>query len=304
MSTAAAITAPVSPASQPATTAATVAAPATTPTPAAAPVTANTGAAPATQNWTDGFNDDTKGWVQGKGYKGAEDLANAYRSLEKLHGVPQDRLLKLPESFYDEKGALTADGRAIRERLGAPKDVAGYGVEMPKEGGDPKRLENFLSNALAMGIPKADVQKLVAIDAQYAASVQNGGKEAAAAKFRDESAALTTEWGAAFESNKNIAADAARKMGWDAKKIDALASVMGHADTMKTLLQMGKSFGEASYIGGKAAAGPMEPATAKSRIAELRADKDFGSRLMAGEMEAKATWQRLHEQAYQGTVNL
>jgi len=313
MSTTATPAAPATPATAtspaaPATPASTSAAMSATSTQAAPATT--TGAAPATTetvnpgSWMAGFNDDLKGYLGNKGFKDPSSLADAYRNLEKLQGVPQDRLLKLPESFYDDKGALTAEGRAIYERIGAPKDPKDYGIEMPKEGGDAARLEGFLKAAHEMGLTKAQAQKLAATDGAYIQKVMEAQKAQATAAFNDQQTALQKEWGAAYDSNRNIAADAARRMGLDAKKIDALSAALGHADTMKLLASIGKSVGESAFVQGQRANTPLEPASAKSRISELMADKDFGQRLMNGEAEAKATWQRLHEQAYQGTVNI
>jgi len=272
---------------------------------------AATGAAPAPTtetvnpgSWMAGFNDDLKGYVGNKGFKDPAALADAYRNLEKLQGVPQDRLLKLPESLYDEKGALTAEGRVIAERLGAPKTPADYGIQAPAEGGDPKRLDNFLKAAHEMGLTKAQAQKLAAADSEYANAIMASAKEASAARFRDEQTQLQKEWGAAFENNKSIAADAVRRLGWDAAKIDAVAGAIGHAETMKLLANLGKAVGESAFIQGRQPNAPMEPATAKARITELLNDRDFGARLMAGESDAKATWERLHKEAYQGMVNI
>ena len=289
--------------STPAAPASTSAAMAATSTPAApAPVTTET-VNPG--SWMAGFNDDLKSWATNKGYKDPADLANSYRNLEKLQGVPQDRLLKLPESFYDEKtGALTAEGRTIYERLGAPKTAAEYGITAPAEGGDPKRLENFLKNAHDLGLTKAQAQKLAAADGEYTNSFITGMQEQRTAAFRDQEAALKKEWGAAYDSNKNIASDAVRRLGWDSAKIDAVSGAIGHAETMKLLSSLGKSVGEGAFINGQKPNAPLEPANAKARIAELTADRDFGTRLMNGEGEAKATWERLHREAYQGTVNL
>ena len=298
-------TSPAAPAAPASTSAAMTA----TSTPAA-PTSTGAAPAPATTesvnpgSWMAGFNDDLKGYVGNKGFKDPGALADAYRNLEKLQGVPQDRLLKLPESFYDEKGALTSDGRAIFERMGAPKDPKDYGIEAPKEGGDAVRLEGFLKAAHEMGLTKAQAQKLAATDGAYMQQVLEAQKAQATQVFNDQQKALQTEWGAAYDSNRNIAADAARRMGMDAKKIDALSAALGHAETMKLMASIGKSVGESAFVQGQRANTPLEPASAKTRISELMADKDFGQRLMNGEADAKATWQRLHEQAYQGTVNI
>lgn len=304
--TSATASAPAAPAA-PASTSAAMAA-----SPAAAPATSGAAApAPTTTetinpgSWMAGFNDELKGYVNNKGFKDPAAVADAYRNLEKLQGVPQDRLLKLPESFYDEKtGALTAEGRAIKERLGAPKTTAEYGIEIPKEGGDAKRLENFLRVAHDLGLTKSEAQKLAAADGEYFNQFTTAMRETQAAAFRDQETALKKEWGAAYDNNKNIASDAVRRLGWDAAKIDAVSGAIGHAETMKLLANLGKSVGEGAFVQGQRPNTPLEPATARAQIKEKMADKDFYGRLMNGEAEAKATWERLHQQAFQGTVNL
>jgi hypothetical protein len=254
--------------------------------------------------WMAGFNDDLKGYVGAKGFKDPASVVDAYKNLEKLQGVPQERLMKLPEQFYDDKGVLTADGRAIYERLGAPKEAKDYGIEVPKEGGDPKLMEHFTKIFHEAGIPKAAAQKIVAEWNGYQGAAAAAVKEVQAAEFRNQQQALQKEWGAATEQNTRIAADATRRLGWDAKKIDAVSAAIGHAETMKLLCNLGKAVGESAFISGRQPAGPLEPATAVSRINELKADKEFGNRLLNGDAEAKATWERLHQQAFQGQINL
>jgi hypothetical protein len=249
-----------------------------------------------------GFNEDLKGYVSNKQFKDPAALADAYRNLEKLQGVPQDRLMKLPESMYDEKGALTAEGRGIYERLGAPKDAKDYGLEAPKDGGDPARLAAFLKNAHEMGLTKAQAQKLAASDSDYIQGLKTSGKEAAVANHKNQVDALTKEWGAAMESNTQIAREGKIRLGLDDAKVDALSSVLGHAETMKLLCNLGKSVSEGTFVKGGRPNAPLEPAGAHARIQELMQDKDFGTRLMNGEAEAKATWQRLHEQRANGQM--
>lgn len=302
-------------------TTATVAAPATTAAPAASPAPTSTAGAMTTQApaaaptpattesvnpgaWMAGFDDDLKGYIGNKQFQKPQDLANAYRQLEKLQGVPQDRLMKLPDAFYDDKGALTVEGRGIYERLGAPKEAKDYGIEVPKEGGDPKLMEHFTKIFHEAGVPKAAAQKIVSEWNGYQTAASVAAKEVAAANFRDQEKSLAKEWGAATEQNTNIAKDAVRRLGWDNAKIDAVASALGHAETMKLLCGLGKATGEATFVTGAQPTRALEPANALSRIKELTQDREFGAKLMNGDAEAKGMWQRLHEQAFQGTVNV
>lgn len=254
-------------------------------------------------SWMAGFNDDLKGYVGNKGFKDPAALADAYRNLEKLQGVPQDRLMKMPEKMYDDKGMLTPEGRGIYERLGAPKEASEYGIEMPATGGDKARLDNFLTAAKDIGLTKAQAQRLAAADGEYYGKLVEASAAQKTAAYNADQQKLDAEWGAAKEMNMQFAREGVNKMGFDAAKIDALSSVLGHAETMKLFAQMGKAVGEGNFVnGGKNGSSPLEPASAKSKINELKNDKDFGERLMLGETEAKATWQRLHQQAHPGSL--
>ena len=266
---------------------------------------AGNGAASAgtsSQDWTHGFNDDQKGYIGNKGFKTPADLVESYRNLEKLRGVPQERLLTLPERFYDDAGKLTAEGRAIREKIGAPKEAKEYNLAMPKEGGDAKLTEHFRGLFHELGLPKADAEKIQGAWNTYAEQRGNAAKEAAVALARDQQAALAKEWGAATEQNINIAKDAIRAMGVKPEIVTALENSIGHHETAKLFHKLGTQVREAPFIGGSKPDAILEPVNAQQTIKDLRSDKEFGKRLLAGDKDAQAKWQRLHEQAYPGEV--
>src|SRR5690606_18358521 len=97
------------------TTAAAPAAATTTTTTPAAPAATTTTQTTAT-DWTSGFSDDLKGFVQNKGFKDPASVLDSYRNLEKLMGTPKERLLRLPENMDD----ANAMGE-IYTRLGRPQ---------------------------------------------------------------------------------------------------------------------------------------------------------------------------------------
>ena len=277
--------------SAPATTSATAAPPATTSGTVAPPAT-DTGS-----NWKAGLNDDMKGWIDNKGFKDPAMLADAYRNLEKLHGVPADRIAKLPERFYDDKGQMTPEGRAVYEKLGAPKKPDEYGLKAP-QGADQKALDAFAAKAHELGLTKAQAEALNKWGDETNSGRAKAMQEAAISKFNDEDRALKAEWGGAFEQEKKIAADGMRKMGWDGKIVDSMAAVIGHKETMKLLNQIGKATGESQFFGAQKQDMKMIPMNAKSKIEELKGDKAFGERLLAGDRDAKAQWDRLHADAF------
>ncbi len=265
---------------------------------------AGAGSAGAAPDWTSGFNEDLKGYIGNKGFKSPTELADSYRSLEKLRGVPQDRLLTLPERFYDDAGKLTAEGRAIREKIGAPKEAKDYNLLAPKEGADPKLLEHFRGVFHELGVPKADAEKITGSWNQYIEAQQTAAKEAAVQAFKDEQAKLTKDWGAAYEQNVNVAKEAIRTMGIDTKKIDAMSAILGHAEAMKFFHKLGTQVQEAPFINGSRGDKILEPANAKARIRELMKDQSFGKLLEKGDLEARATWDRLHQQAHVGEISV
>lgn len=278
-----------------------VAAPVATPAAPSSTAAAATGTTPA-PSWTDGFSDDQKGYVGNKGYKSAADLVDSYRGLEKLMGGPKDRLLALPERFYDDTGKLTPEGRAVRERLGAPKESKDYNLLSPKEGGDPKLLEHFRGLFHELGLPKSDAEKITGSWNAYAEAQSVAAKEVAAASFKDQQTQLAKEWGAATEQNTNLAKEAVRAMGIKESQINALSAALGHVEAMKFLHKLGTQVREAPFIGGGKPDALLEPVNAKAQIKELINDKNFGKLLSSGDRDAQAKWQRLHEMAHPGEL--
>lgn len=276
--------------------------PPATPPPAAPPVaTPPPAVAP---DWKAGLNPEIKGYVELKGFQSPEAMADSYRNLEKLQGHPAEKILKLPDVFYDDKGKMTPEGKAVYERLGAPKEAKDYNLPAPKEGGDPKLLDHFKNTFLEAGIPKDAAKKIIEGMNQYFDQASESAKTIATNEFNNQTNQLKTEWGSAYEQNERIAKEAVRVMGMTKDQVAALASGLGHKETMKLFHKLGTSTAEAPFVGGKNPNNIMEPATAQSKIAELKADKDFSAKLLAGDVGAKQIWAAVHEQAYPGQMSV
>ena len=102
-------------------------APATTtpaPTVTAPPTTSAT---PAFSWDTSGLSPDNLNLVRDRQWKGIDDSITSYRNLEKLSGVPPDRLLKLPT---DKDGPDA--WKPIFQRLGMPETADKYTVPLPE----------------------------------------------------------------------------------------------------------------------------------------------------------------------------
>lgn len=251
---------------------------------------------PAT-DWTTGLTDDMKGYVANKGFRGPSDVLDSYRNFEKLQGVPQDRLLKLP----DKSDGPEMD--AIWQRLGAPKEAKEYGIDVKKVG-DEKTAEMLQNAFFEAKVSKSAADKILAKLAEHGTSRSESATQLAKNAIQTGEANLKIEWGSAFESNQNIAKAGAQAMGLDAKAIDALSGAIGHENTVKLLHKFGSATGEGKFIQGKAAGGMLAPQAAKDKIKELTNDSVFRQRLVQGDVEANNEWTNLHKMIYQGEINL
>ena len=78
--------------------------------------------------WYSTVNQENHGYIENKGWKGPDDMLNSYMGLEKMRGVPEDQILKIPL-------AEDADGmNEMYNRLGRPETADGY--ELGLEEGD------------------------------------------------------------------------------------------------------------------------------------------------------------------------
>lgn len=264
-----------------------------------AQATGGTATPSAPPEWTSGFNDEMKGFVQNKGWKSAQEVADSYRNLEKLHGVPQDRLLKLPESME------SPDAQAIWEKLGKPKDAKGYSLKVPEKGGDPKLAEwaadvfhkSNLTTDQANKVMNAWNERMGAAQAQ---AVEN---ERAAATLAATD--LRTEWGAAYDKNLNLANEAGKVLGWDATKLNALKAAIGPKEALKILVDIGNSVSESKFVGGRPAGdGTVTPDQAKSELAELYKDASFVKKYTSGDYDAVQRMTKLQKMANPGDHRL
>lgn len=255
-------------------------------------------------DWTAGFNDEMKGYINNKGFKDVSTLADSYRNLEKLIGVPKEQIMKLPASLRDEKGAWTPEGRAVFERLGLPKEAKEYGLKFKDGMVDPKIAEALPNWFLEAGIPKDAANAIVTSLQNFQQAAQAQAVEDYKAKATAAEANLKKEWGGAYEQNITLAKEATRVLGLETSQLNAFEQVLGHEGAMKLLQKVAGAVREDNFTSGRSANTQMTPDQAKSQIKDLQKDLDFGSRLMRGEVEAKTKWEGLHKQAYPGDFNI
>jgi hypothetical protein len=258
--------------------------------------TATTTATP----WHTGIEADTIGWWQNKGYDVADPKALAgkiteqYRALEKFHGAPADRLVRLPERPDDEAG-----WKAVWQRLGAPKEAKEYdfaGVKFT----DGTELEASFTDTMRATFAKAHVPKETATEVtkavvKYLESADTEEAAVRAAALATEKATLTKNWGNKFEFNKLTAMQGAQRLGVTEEEVGKLESVVGYSKVMEMFRRIGAATSEDTFVEGRG--GPSNNVAtvegAKAKLAELMDDQDWGKRLLKNDTAAVREFENL-----------
>jgi hypothetical protein len=265
-----------------ATTAATTTAPAATATPAA---------------WHSSFDDDTKGWLGNRGLdkldseKALPELVKTARNAEKLLGVPADQVLRMPK---DGDPAAT---RTILQRLGLPEKADQYEIPVP-EGDKGEFAKTAAAWFHEAGLTKAQAKVVAEKWNAHVGGLSQAEAAAAATRMAENESALKKEWGPAYEARLAAAGQIATKLGLDLAAADVLREKLGAAGLAKFVFGLGEKLGEAQFVTGDGGdfGGLMSPAQANAKINELRGNKEWTARYLAGgkpEMEEMRKLQAL-----------
>lgn len=246
-------------------------------------------AAGETIAWLPDAAPELVGYVKNKGWTDPKQVLEGYQNLEKLRGVPAERLLTLPAADADE----AAKG-AFYEKLGRPKDVSGYEFKLGEQDNafDAGLKESFFKHGITAEQAKGVIADYAAIaDAQTKAQQQ-----AAAEKTNAEHLELMREWGAAANQNLGLAGKGKELLGWSDEMVDAIGATVGHKATLKMLADIAARAGEAPLVtdgGAQGYGNVMTPAQAKAKLAELQADPGFREKIFKGDAGALAERRRL-----------
>lgn len=267
-------------------------APSPDPTPAPAP-----NPAPSPAEWHSSFDDDTKGWITNRGLdklpadKALPEAIKMAIANQKLVGVPADQILRMPK---DGDPAAT---RAIMQRLGMPEKPDQYEIPVPEgdKGEFAKLVASWFHDA---DLTKAQAKKVAEKWNAHVAGMGKAEADAAATRMAENEAALKKEWGPAYEARLAAAGSIATKLGLDPAAADVLREKLGAAGLAKFVFGLGEKLGEAQFVTGDGTnfTGLMSPAQANTKINELRSDKEWTARYLAGgkaEMEQMRKLQEL-----------
>lgn len=216
-----------------------------------------------------------------KAWRDSEAAAQA------LHGVPAERLLKLPQPG-DEAGT-----KAFHQKLGVPVDVAGYDFSTVKHASgdpvDPAFAASLAQTFLKVGVSKeaaAEVAKQIVGLADAADTAETAENTA---RGQAEAQKLQANWGQNYATNRIVAQQAAAKLGITEAELNLLDGQIGHSRVMEMFRQIGSQMGEATFQGGGAGGVPgvMTQEQAVARIADLKKDTDWVKKYMTGDTAAQ-----------------
>jgi len=241
------------------------------------------------QPWFSGIQDEgLRGYVQTKGFKDPAALADSYRNLEKLQGVPQDRLLKLPERSDDPAWG------DVHKRLGRPDDAKGYELQFD---GDPAFAERFGGAFHKAGLSKDQAKALNTEWNGYVNEMIEADKRDRETRDATEMQELKTKWGETFDGNVEAGRRAGREFGLSEEEFKQISGSLGSGKTLELFQRIGAKLGEAkpfdpSGSGGAGGFG-MTPEAARARIEALGNDREWVARYLNGGASEKEEMGRL-----------
>lgn len=269
-----------------------------TPQPSAAPQ--QQPAQPAPPSWQANLPEDTRGFIQNKGWESPEDIIGAYRNLERHVGK---KPLTLPQSEEDQTG-----WDQVYEALGRPGTPDDYELTIPD--GSPEDFANAARDVFhEQGLSQ---KQAAAIVDWYNEASQNMGNEALQQLQQQGEAdleALQKEWGKEYDQKVARAQQAANYFELDADALNSieLGQPLGAGRLLRLLANIGETMAEDRMIdgdGGPSAGFGMTPEAAKSKISELKGSAEFRTRMSNGDPDAKRQWDDLHKVAFPGVQSL
>lgn len=242
----------------------------------------------ATIPWLQGVDAEMVGYAQNKGWTDPKQVVEGYRNLEKLRGVPAERLLTLPDAAADQ---ATKD--AFYEKLGRPKTAAEYDFKIEGNDATTNHLKELFHKN---GINAEQARNLLAGQTEFETKAVAAHQEQVRAKVEGEVTALKNEWGQAYDQNMGAAREGAKLLELDNGTIDALGEHLGHGKLMKLLHSVAARSGEHDFVSDSTRQGygnKMSPAQATAEYNRLKADPAWVARRNAGDAVATAELKRL-----------
>lgn len=243
--------------------------------------------------WTTDFGEDTKAYVNNKGWKTPNDLLVSYQNLEKLTGGSK-RVVALPDEDADESTV-----NRFYDNIGRPESSDQYNLDMPDET-DDALMTWFRDSAYEVGLTRAQAGKMFASWNEMAQNRIEQTKDQMRTKGENEIADLKREWGQKYDENIVAGKNAVRALGYDEEKLSIMEEKLGTSEMLKLFSVLGSKMGEDSFEDGSRSNASFgnNKAEARVQMEELRNDAGFMERYMRGDREALAKFTRTMQNMY------
>lgn len=212
-----------------------------TPDTPAVPDTGATGDTPAHWSRGDalGFDADTIGWLENKGFESPQAAITSQRELEKKMGGPPEMLQKWPESD-DTEGF-----ESIHQRLGKPETVEGYKIEF-EEGAavDADTLAWIKGLGHEQNMTNAQLQGLVLGYNAESVRIQEEQQAALDVQNQTEEVELRNTWGTKYDERLDYGHRALLALGLQEENIDSIQSALGPKATAELAAKIADTMGE------------------------------------------------------------
>lgn len=239
-------------------------------------------AAAAAPKWIEKITDaDMIGYFKNRGLDSKTvdealfETAKAHREAQKIIGVPQDELVRVPKptSTPEEK-------KAFYMRLGMPADPKEYELGDIK---DEKVKETLLKAATSGNLSKEAAAAVAKEVSGYLTAIDTEREAQAAEKLTLEKAELAKSWGPNHAANMIVAQNAARTLGIDPEAVAALEKVAGYGKVMEMFRTLGTKLGEDTLVRSPGNGGVMTKEEAVARKKDLMNDAAFTKKVLEGD---------------------
>ena len=244
------------------------------------------GSQAAIRSWYAGFDRETQGYLQNKGWthtQGPAELVKAYRNLERLNGVEK---LPMPKDENDTEGwSRTYD------RLGRPPSWQEYGIEVPV-GGNHEYADHMAETFHRAGLSTRQVQMIAAESDRFAAAAQAENDQAFANRSLSELNDTRREWGVDADRRFAAAQRAGIAFGIERSMMEQIERAIGTRSFLSLMARIGEGLTE-DRGAGAGTSGFMTPEAAQARLNDLKADSGWVKRYLGGDAGARADYDRL-----------
>jgi hypothetical protein len=247
--------------------------------PAAAGATATTSAATTSApdlSWLgDGAKPEVQQYVQGKGFKSAAALAEAYQNAEKALSS---------RSFEPPKPEDAAGWAKIKAAMGVPEAPDKYDLGEAGKALKPEALQQWSPVFHQLGLSNEQASKLIATTTEMATKAQEAQHEAFVKQSEAAAERLKLEHGDKWPAFHDIASRGfnliKQQLKMDDAKIDALERALGTREMLSLAHMIGEAKVEAGFVASDGQHRAMTKDQARQAIAGFKGNPEKSAALL------------------------